>query len=130
MTSLWYNGREVFIPINHEYNHEFSMTVLNDAQGYIYSALNNFIMTDSTNLMVNSGYTMTVKAQNGNSDWPGMLLTLRGVRIETMDGLAFGQNDNDVSTFTIAGKIVDFTATPGAAAGAAGLLGAANSILG
>ena len=49
MTSVHYDGREVFLPINHEYNHEFSMTVLNDAQGFIYSTLVGFVMSDSGN---------------------------------------------------------------------------------
>ena len=36
---VYYDGRKVEVPINYDYTHEFSMTVLNDAQGYIYSAL-------------------------------------------------------------------------------------------
>ena len=36
---LYYNGRKVDIPINYDYSHEFTITVLNDAQGYIYSAI-------------------------------------------------------------------------------------------
>lgn len=65
-TEVYYDGRKVDIPINHEYEHEFSMTVLNDAQGYIYSAIVSFLMSDSTNILANSGYTMTVKALTGD----------------------------------------------------------------
>ena len=42
-TTLYYDGREVDIPINHEYQHEGNMTVLNDANGYIYAAVTSFI---------------------------------------------------------------------------------------
>lgn len=129
-TQLHYNGKAVDIPINHEYEHGFSCTILNDAQGYIYSALTNFIMSEATNLMANSGYTMTVKAYTGDEKhYSGALMTLRGVRIETVSGLSWGQDDNAVQTFTLAGKFIDFTYTPGALADAAGWIGAANSLL-
>jgi len=129
-TQLHYNGKAVDIPINHEYEHGFSCTILNDAQGYIYAALTNFIMSEATNLMANSGYTMTVKAYTGDEEhYSGALMTLRGVRIETVSGLSWGQDDNAVQTFTVAGKFIDFTYTPGALADAAGWIGAANSLL-
>ena len=73
---------------------------------------------------------MVVKADNGNEDWAGMLLTLRGVRIESVDGLSFGQSDNDMSTFTISGKVVDFSATPGSLATPAGWAGTITNLIG
>ena len=30
MAELYYNGRKIEIPINYDYNHEFTITVLND----------------------------------------------------------------------------------------------------
>lgn len=129
-TEVYYNGRKVDIPINHEYEHEFSMTVLNDAQGYIYSALTNFIVTDSSNVLANSGYTMTIKGLTGDTKYSGSLMTCRGVRFESVSGLSFGQQDNELQTFTISGKLIDFSYTPGGLSTAAGVLGTINSIIG
>ena len=61
-TEIYYNGSRVDIPINHEYDHEFSLVVLNDAQGYIYSALTEFLANTSSNVLANSGYTMASTA--------------------------------------------------------------------
>ena len=129
-TEVHYDGRKVDIPINHEFDHEFSMTVLNDAQGYIYAAITNFIVTDASNHLANSGYTMTIKGLTGDKKYSGSLITCRGVRFESVSGLSFGQSDNDIQTFTINGKIIDFTYTPGGLGKAAGILGAINSIVG
>lgn len=128
-TEVHYDGRKVDIPINHEFDHEFSMTVLNDAQGYIYSTLANFIMSNSTNVLANSGYTMTIKALTGDKNFSGSMITLRGVRIESIGGLSFGHSDNDISTFDISGKIIDFVHTPGALGKTSNIIGMANNLL-
>ena len=128
---LYYDGRKVDIPVNHEYDHEFNMTIINDAQGYVYSALVNFIASDSSNVLANSGYTMTVKALTGDEkNYAGSMITLNGVRIESVSGLSFGYDQNDIQTFTISGKIIDFTYTPGALGTASNILGAVNNLLG
>lgn len=126
---LFYNGRKVEIPINFDYSHEFSMTVLNDAQGYIYSAITNFLMSDAANCMAKSGYTMTIKALTGDSKYKGMLLTLEHVRIESVTGLSFGYADNDISTFSINCKLINWTATPGALGTIANLAASVNSLV-
>ena len=118
------------IPINHDWDHNFSMTVLNDAQGYIYSALLNFVMSTSSERMMNSGYTMTIKALTGDDKYAGALITMRGVRLESISSLSWAQDGNAIQTFTISGKLIDFTYTPGALGQAAGILGAAESMLG
>ncbi len=129
-TELYYNGRKVDIPINHEYDHEFAMTVLNDAQGYIYSTLVNFIVSDASNVLANSGYTMTIKAMNGDDNYPGSMIILNGVRIENVSGLSFGYDQNDIQTFTISGKLIDFVYTPGALGTVSNVLGIGNNLLG
>lgn len=129
-TEVYYNGRRVDIPINHEYEHEFNMTVLNDAQGYIYAAITNFIVTDASNHLANSGYTMTIKGLTGDKNYAGSLITCRGVRFEQVAGLTFGQSDNDIQTFSVSGRMIDFSYTPGGLGKAAGILGTINSIVG
>lgn len=81
-------------------------------------------------MLANSGYTMILKAQNGNDKYPGMVITLNGVRIENVEGLSFGQNDNDIQTFSINGKLIDFSVTPGTLGKTANILGAINNIIG
>lgn len=129
-TTLYYDGREVDIPINHEYQHEGNMTILNDANGYIYAAVTSFIASQSTSKLANSGYTMTVKCLTGDEKhYKGALVTLRGVRLESVSGLQFTYNGGDISTFTVNYKYIDFSYTPGALGKAAGIVGAVNSLI-
>lgn len=127
---LKYAGRAVDVPLVYDWGHEFSMTVLNDAQGWIYSALQNFVMSEASSTLASSGYTLTIKALTGDRKYAGALVTLRGVRLETVSGLDWSHSDNQYQTFTVGGKLIDYTYTPGALSKAAGLLGAAESLLG
>lgn len=127
---LSYNGRKVEIPINYDYSHEFSMTVFNDAQGYIYPIVQNFIMSEASNVMANTGYTMTIKALTGDKNYKGTLFTLNNVRIESVSGLSFGYSSNDVQTFEVNCKLIDYTSTPGALGTLANIAAVANSIVG
>ena len=96
-TTLYYDGCEVDIPVNHEYQHEGNMTVLNDANGYIYAAVTSFIASQSSSKLANSGYTMTIKCLTGDEkNYKGALVTLRGVRLETVSGLQFNYNSGDI----------------------------------
>ena len=129
-TTLYYDGCEVDIPVNHEYQHEGNMTVLNDANGYIYAAVTSFIASQSSSKLANSGYTMTIKCLTGDEkNYKGALVTLRGVRLETVSGLQFNYNSGDISTFTVNYKYIDFSYTPGALGKAAGIVGAINSLI-
>ena len=129
-TTLYYDGCEVDIPVNHEYQHEGNMTVLNDANGYIYAAVTSFIASQSSSKLANSGYTMTIKCLTGDEkNYKGALVTLRGVRLETVSGLQFNYNSGDISTFTVNYKQIDFSYTPGALGKAAGIVGAINSLI-
>ena len=129
-TTLYYDGCEVDIPVNHEYQHEGNMTVLNDANGYIYAAVTSFIASQSSSKLANSGYTMTIKCLTGDEKhYKGALVTLRGVRLETVSGLQFNYNSGDISTFTVNYKYIDFSYTPGALGKAAGIVGAINSLI-
>ena len=57
------------------------------------------------------------------------LVTLRGVRLETVSGLQFNYNGGDISTFTVNYKYIDFSYTPGALGKATGIVGAINSLI-
>lgn len=56
---------------------------------------------------------MTIKCLTGDKHYKGALVTLRGVRLDTVSGLSFDYNGGDVSTFTVGYKYIDFTYTPG-----------------
>jgi len=43
---VFFDGRMVEIPILHEYEHDFNITLLNDNNGYLYTAIKEFIMSD------------------------------------------------------------------------------------
>lgn len=129
-SEIYYNGRKVDIPINYDYSHEFSMTVLNDAQGYIYAAIHNFLMSEATNVMAQTGYTMTIKALTGDEKYKGTLLTLKNVRFDSVSGLSFGYSDNDVQTFELACKLLDYSVTPGALGTLANVAATVNSLVG
>lgn len=130
MTELYYDGRKVDVPINIEYDHEWTASILNDAQGYIYTAISEFIISEEKNTLVKSGFTMTIKALTGDSKYKGSLITCRGVRVESIDGLNFGQASNDIQKFSIKGRMQDFTYTPGILGLPAGILGTVNSLIG
>ena len=128
-SEIYYNGRKVDIPINYDYTHEFSMTVINDAQGYIYAAIHNFLMSEATDVMANTGYTMTIKALTGDEKYKGTLLTLNNVRFESVSGLQFGYSDNDISTFELNCKLLNYTVTPGALGTVANIAATINSLV-
>jgi len=44
-TEISFAGRKVEVPVNYEYEHDFSMTLLNDNSGFMYNAIKEFLMT-------------------------------------------------------------------------------------
>lgn len=129
-TTVNYDGKEVFVPVSYEYDHDFNMTVLNDANGYIYSAITNFIMSDASTNLIGNSYTMLVKALTGDDNYKGTVYTLNGVRFQNVSGLTYGYAQNSVSTFSVSFKCVECITTPGGLSKVSGALGALDSIFG
>lgn len=127
---LYYNGRKVDIPIVYDFTHEFTLTVLNDASGWIYPVIQNFIMSEATNVLAQTGYTMTIKALTGDKKYKGTLLTLNNVRLESISGLDFGYDNNNIQTFEVGCKLLEYTSTPGALGMLANAAGIINSLAG
>lgn len=74
---------------------------------------------------------MTIKALTGDEkNYAGALITMKGVRLVSVDGLSYGYDENQIQTFNIHAKLIDYTYTPGELAKIAGVAGTANSILG
>ena len=95
-TEIFYDGRSIPVTINYDFEHDFSMTILNDAQGYIYPAVSEFIMSNATTQLAAGGYTMTLKALTGDENYAGALITCTGVKLIGIDGLGFGHSQNEV----------------------------------
>ncbi len=125
---LHYNGRSIPIPTYIDYEHSGSMSIINDGNGYIYSAINAFIMGQASN-MLDNGVTMTIKCLTGDDKYKGSLITLKGVRLEKLDGLSFQYSGGEVSTFNVNFNYIEYNFTPGALAQAAGVIGAIDSII-
>lgn len=125
---LHYNGRSIPIPTYIDYEHSGSMSIINDGNGYIYSAINAFIMGQASN-MLDNGVTMTIKCLTGDDNYKGSLITLKGVRLEKLDGLSFQYSGGEVSTFNVSFNYIEYNFTPGALAQAAGVIGAIDSII-
>ena len=126
---VYCDGRAYNVPLVLDYEHDFSMTVINDGSGYIYTAIANFIAKNALSIFTKAGYTMTVKAMTGDKDYKGSLYTFNGVRFNSLGGLRYSQDGNSISTFDVSFKCIDYNVTPGALAKAAGIVGAAASLL-
>ena len=129
ITSLYFDGKLVEIPQNFEYEHDFSMTIINDASGIIYTSLVNFVMSDTGSFLANSGYTITLKAI-GDNNHKGATIKINGVRIKSIGGLQFQQSGGEVQTFTVNCSAIDFEYGPGALGKVSAITGALGSILG
>lgn len=127
--NVYYDGRSIPIPIGiYDYDHNGTMTIINDANGYIYAAITAFLM-DGRPKLVNNGYTMTIKCLTGDSNYRGSVITLRGVLLESVDGLDFNYSGGDISKINVGFQYRDFDFTPGALATASGVVGALNNII-
>lgn len=126
--TLHYDGRSIPIPSYIDYEHSGSLKVINDAHGYIYSAVSNFLFGKSRKLLDN-GVVMTIKCLTGDKDYKGSVITLKSVNFEKVNGLSFQYEGGSVSTFDLNFQYIDFTFTPGSLKKAGGVAGAASSLL-
>lgn len=128
--NVYFEGKGVEIPINIEYGHDMSLTLLNDAEGIMYSTIVNWMMNqDAGESIVNSGYTMTIRSLGDGSTHKGLTLVLEGVRMKNISGLTFSSSDSNVSTFVLNLSVISFKATLGNVQKVAGTLGAIQSLL-
>ena len=85
---LHYNGRSIPIATYVDYDHSGSIKVINDANGYIYAAIADFLIENSSSKL-DTGIVMTIKCLTGDEKYKGSLVTLRSVFFEKVDGLSF-----------------------------------------
>lgn len=124
---IFYDGIKMTLPVNYECEHEFSMTVINDAQGFIYSAIKSYIEYDAFNHYGSSQQKLIVKALTGqiygfetgligdnkfDLAYQGSVIVAYGVRFNSIGGLTYGQSNNDVQTFTVQGTLIEYSHLP------------------
>ena len=104
-SELFYKGRAVQVPILAETEHDFSCTILNDAHSRIYTLLRRMLDTEYyyERRLIQSGYTLVVKARGDQQYGCGANYTLRDVRITGIGQLDFSHADSTLQTFTING---------------------------
>ena len=128
--NVFFEGKSVEIPINIEYGHDMTLTLLNDGKGMIYSTIMNWLMNqDSGESIINSGYTMTIRQLGDGQSHDGMTIVLNGVRMKSVSGLNFVSTDAGISTFNLTMSAISFTATLGKLQKISGFAGAIKSLL-
>lgn len=62
---IYFDGVAITLPINFEAGHDFSMTVINDARGFIYPVMRSYMALDALNRFTDTGKNMYVKVLTG-----------------------------------------------------------------
>lgn len=129
--NLSWEGRQVEIPINYEKMHDFTLNVLNDGKGYIYQTLRNWIVNNNIGESVmESGYTLILRALGDGVNTDGMTITFTGCRFKDIGQLTYDYSNAGVSTFPISMYAVDVEVTMGEVKKLSGILGAIDSATG
>ena len=127
--NVYFEGKSVEIPINIEYGHDMTLTMLNDGKGMIYTTIVNWLMNqDAGDSLVDSGYTMTVRSLGDGQNHMGMTIVLNGVRMKSISGLTFASTDASISTFALNISVISFSATMGSLQKVSGFAGAVKQL--
>ena len=112
-SSVFHEGQTVEVPQIIEYEHDFSMTFLNDGKGYLYSTIVNWLLTVEGDSLIDSGYTMTVRLLGDGKNTEGLTFQLEGVRFKNISGLQYSSSDASVSTFTVSCSAIKYSVVAG-----------------
>ena len=105
-TELFYKGRSIQIPTFVEQEHDFQLTILNDASGYIYSAMRGF--ETSQYIFDNKKHTnvqpcIKINVISDELNHGGMIVELYDITINNVSGLELSHSDSSLQTFTVNG---------------------------
>ena len=127
--NIYFEGKSVEIPVNIEYDHDVSLTIINDGSGILYTTIVNWMLNqDAGESVVNSGYTMTIRSLGDGVSQTGMTIVLEGVRMRNISGLNYNSADASVSTFTLTLSVISFKAILGDLQEIGGYAGALGSL--
>lgn len=127
-TQVYYEGQMVEVPQNYEFDHDFTMTVLCDGKGILYSTIQNWLMTVGGDSLLNSGYTMTIRSLGDGVNTDGMTIVLNGVRFRNISGLTYSNTDSSLITFLVGCTAINYTVTQGKFQKVSGILGALGTL--
>ena len=127
-TQVYYEGQAVEVPQIYEFDHDFSMTVLCDGKGILYTTIVNWLMTVGGDSLLNSGYTMTLRALGDGTNTDGLTIVFNGVRFKNVSGLNFSNDESGLLTFNVNCSAINFTATMGKLQKVSGIMGALGSL--
>lgn len=107
--SIFYQGREIQVPLLAEQAHDFQWVVMNDASGLVYTTVRKLMSYDydPKRRMLDNGYVVRVKARGDGTNSCGMNVVMNGVRITDVGGLDYSHTDSTIQTFNVGGY-VDF----------------------
>jgi hypothetical protein len=119
---VFFRGRSFQVPIVSEQEHEFQMTVINDASGMTFNqfrtaAINDYLRRlqkdengnpvdgkpkhPQNGRVLRGARNLTIKARSDFVNTSGMNIALYGVRINQVSNLDFSPTDNSMSIFTV-----------------------------
>lgn len=128
-TQVFWEGQSIMVPQIYSFDHQFSMTVIADGNGYIYSALNTLMNGITGDTVMDSGIMMTIRAL-GDKNVKGMMTTMNGVQFTQLGSISYANSSNSVMTFNVTGYAQVIATVPGTMAQVAGIAGAAGQALG
>ena len=105
-TELFYKGRSIQIPTFVEQEHDFQMTIINDASGYIYSTMRGFSTSQYSFFNKQHGNNQPYIKIYSLSDcvnYGGMVIELRDILINNVSSLDLSHSDSSIQTFTVNG---------------------------
>lgn len=85
-------------------------------------------MTVGGDSLLNSGYTMTLRALGDGTNTDGLTIVFNGVRFKNVSGLNFSNDDSGLLTFNVNCSAINFTATMGKLQKVSGIMGALGSL--
>lgn len=124
-----WEGQPIMIPGVYQFDHNISMTVIADGNGYIYSALNAIMNGITGDTILDSGIMMTVRAL-GDNNTKGMMTTFNGVQFTQLGSISYTNAGGGIMTFPVQAYAQTIATVPGTMAKVAGITGAAGQVLG
>lgn len=113
MAEIYYDGQKVDVPVQSDFGHDITMTVLDDAQGYLHSVIANFILNNKYNNKMGTACVCTIKAINGDNKYPGTNFICTGARIVSLGSITLDYSGSDIVKFDVSCKCQQIVVTPG-----------------
>ena len=107
-TEIFFHGQSIELPQTYEYEHDFSMTIINDWHGTIYEAFSLMMTYFGGKSTVDSGLTLEIEEVSERGTIPGMKIKLYGVRFKNITPLNFSYTDTGISTFGVSAGAIFF----------------------